>query len=353
MVQRGLRRRFDPLVEREARAAPSAVRRRGPARPARRCRRSRSTRRRPATSTTRSPPRSCDDGAVRVWVHIADVCAYVQARLGAGPRGVPARQLASTCPGWWSRCCPRRCPTARARWCPAQDRLAVTVELEFEGAKVRRTRVPPLGHPLRRAARLPAGRRDVRGAERARRRGRAAGGRAQGRRARWPRRARRGARWRSSPSEPEFGFSRDGHVETLLPSEQTESHRLIEFLMIAANEAVAGLLEARKLPALFRVHEPPDPARVQRLLDAAGVARRPHAAGARAPDRRAGGRAGRARPRARRREVRRRGTGAPRSRRSSCARLSRRATRRATSATSACARRATATSRRRSAATRT
>ena len=67
-------------------------------------------------------------------------------------------------------------------------------------------------------------------------------------------------------SEPEFGFSRDGHVESLLPSEQTESHRLIEFLMIAANEAVAGLLEARKLPALFRVHEPPDAPRVERLL---------------------------------------------------------------------------------------
>jgi ribonuclease R len=67
-------------------------------------------------------------------------------------------------------------------------------------------------------------------------------------------------------SEPEFGFSRDGHVESLLPSEQTESHRLIEFLMIAANEAVAGLLESRKLPALFRVHEPPDPPRVERLI---------------------------------------------------------------------------------------
>ena len=67
--------------------------------------------------------------------------------------------------------------------------------------------------------------------------------------------------------EPEFGFSRDGHVESLLPSEQTESHKLIEFLMIAANEAVAGLLESRKLPALYRVHEPPDPPRVERLLD--------------------------------------------------------------------------------------
>ena len=36
--------------------------------------------------------------------------------------------------------------------------------------------------------------------------------------------------------------------------------------MIAANEAVAGLLESRKLAALYRVHEPPDPPRVERLL---------------------------------------------------------------------------------------
>ena len=42
-------------------------------------------------------------------------------------------------------------------------------------------------------------------------------------------------------------------------AEQTESHRLIEHLMIAANEAVATLLETRKLPALYRVHERPEP----------------------------------------------------------------------------------------------
>jgi ribonuclease R len=46
---------------------------------------------------------------------------------------------------------------------------------------------------------------------------------------------------------------------------QSESHKLIEHLMIAANEAVAGLLESRKLPGLYRVHERPDPARVEHL----------------------------------------------------------------------------------------
>jgi ribonuclease R len=48
---------------------------------------------------------------------------------------------------------------------------------------------------------------------------------------------------------------------------QTESHRLIEHLMIAANEAVAALLEDRDLPALYRVHERPDGARIARLAD--------------------------------------------------------------------------------------
>jgi ribonuclease R len=37
--------------------------------------------------------------------------------------------------------------------------------------------------------------------------------------------------------------------------------------MIAANEEVAGLLEDRGVPALFRVHEQPDPDRILRLVD--------------------------------------------------------------------------------------
>ena len=46
------------------------------------------------------------------------------------------------------------------------------------------------------------------------------------------------------PPEPEFAFDDTAHVEEVMRV-QTESHRLIEHLMIAANEAVARLLSER------------------------------------------------------------------------------------------------------------
>jgi ribonuclease R len=48
--------------------------------------------------------------------------------------------------------------------------------------------------------------------------------------------------------------------------EQTEAHQLIEHLMILTNEQVASLLEGRKVPTLYRVHEAPDPERIARLF---------------------------------------------------------------------------------------
>jgi ribonuclease R len=68
-------------------------------------------------------------------------------------------------------------------------------------------------------------------------------------------------------SEPDFAFDRDGHVVGEAPVHATESHRLIEHLMIAANEQVARFLEGRRVPALFRVHERPEAMSVARMLD--------------------------------------------------------------------------------------
>jgi ribonuclease R len=67
--------------------------------------------------------------------------------------------------------------------------------------------------------------------------------------------------------ESEFEFDQRGNVIGINGCIQTESHRLIEHLMIAANEAVAGLLERRGVPCLYRVHERPEPERVERLAD--------------------------------------------------------------------------------------
>src|SRR5258707_605841 len=46
--------------------------------------------------------------------------------------------------------------------------------------------------------------------------------------------------------EPEFIFDQDGNISEIHARVQTESHRLIENLMIAANEAVAALLQRQK-----------------------------------------------------------------------------------------------------------
>jgi ribonuclease R len=66
--------------------------------------------------------------------------------------------------------------------------------------------------------------------------------------------------------EPEFVFDERGDVGEIHARTQTESHRLIEHLMIAANEAVADLLQRQKVPCLYRVHERPEPERVERLV---------------------------------------------------------------------------------------
>jgi ribonuclease R len=68
-------------------------------------------------------------------------------------------------------------------------------------------------------------------------------------------------------AEAEFTFDEHGQVQEIHGRVQSESHRLIEHLMIAANEAVATTLEQRGVPCLYRVHERPEPQRVERLVD--------------------------------------------------------------------------------------
>ncbi|MDC3956469.1 ribonuclease R family protein [Polyangium jinanense] len=50
---------------------------------------------------------------------------------------------------------------------------------------------------------------------------------------------------------------------------ETPAHRLVERLMVAANEAVAEWLVARGLPGIYRVHDEPSPERVRTLAQLA------------------------------------------------------------------------------------
>src|ERR1051326_6404674 len=57
-------------------------------------------------------------------------------------------------------------------------------------------------------------------------------------------------------------FDETGHMVGVTRSERNIAHRLIEEFMLAANETVAGCLEQKGVPSLYRVHEKPDPKKV-------------------------------------------------------------------------------------------
>jgi len=260
MLDRGLRRRFDPDVERRARELePVDVPRRDL---------------RDLVTFTIDPAQAKDfddaisaerrgDGAWRVCVHIADVTAYV--RPGSRIDKEAYRRATSVyVPGSVEPMLPEALSNEACSLVPHADRLAVTVEMEVRGPKVVKTAfhrslirsderldydrvdrifggreraAPPWDEPLAAAREAAA----------------ALGS------------AREARALALDAAEPEFRFDTRGHVEQVMPVQQTESHRLIEHLMIAANEAVAALLEDRKLPALYRVHERPEPEAVLRL----------------------------------------------------------------------------------------
>jgi ribonuclease R len=58
--------------------------------------------------------------------------------------------------------------------------------------------------------------------------------------------------------EAEVILSEYGEIEAIIPTERNIAHRLIEEFMLLANETVAAHLVEQDVPALHRVHEPPD-----------------------------------------------------------------------------------------------
>jgi ribonuclease R len=62
--------------------------------------------------------------------------------------------------------------------------------------------------------------------------------------------------------EPRIVLDEEGLIEDIVASERHVAHRLIEEFMLLANETVAAHLERSTMPALYRIHERPDPVKV-------------------------------------------------------------------------------------------
>ncbi len=205
------------------------------------------------------------DGSVRVWVHIADVSAYVP-EGSAVDAEARRRGTSIYAPGAVEPMLPQALSNDACSLVPQRERLAVTTELLLDGAQVRAAAF--YRSVIRSDERLDYERVDriFAGEDHAQEPWAQALAAARiASAALGSERERRGA-LAVEAEEPEFLFDERGDVAEVHARVQTESHRLIEQLMIAANEAVAGLLARQKAPCLYRVHERPEPERIERLV---------------------------------------------------------------------------------------
>lgn len=62
--------------------------------------------------------------------------------------------------------------------------------------------------------------------------------------------------------EAKIEFDPEGQMIGVSRSERNFAHRIIEEFMLAANEAVAGHLAEAEIPSIYRIHEPPNPAKI-------------------------------------------------------------------------------------------
>jgi ribonuclease R len=63
--------------------------------------------------------------------------------------------------------------------------------------------------------------------------------------------------------EPEIVLDDEGMVEAITALERNVAHRVIEEFMLVANETVAAHLDEHGVPTLYRIHEQPDPLKVE------------------------------------------------------------------------------------------
>ncbi len=202
----------------------------------------------------------------RIWIHIADVAAHVKPDSGLD-REAFARANSTYAPGTVSPMLPASLSSDACSLMPDVERLAVTAEIELSAEGEARS-ASFYRSRIRSDIRLDYDELDVIFAGRGRAPdpvGEAIGTARAAAAAIAARSAGQGLE--VSGSEPEFTFTPEGDVAEAHALEQTESHRLIEKLMILTNEQVALLIERKRVPSLYRVHEQPDPARVRVLID--------------------------------------------------------------------------------------
>jgi ribonuclease R len=209
---------------------------------------------------------SADGDGIRLWIHIADVAAFVRPGC-AIDREALARGNSTYVPGAVEPMLPLALSAGACSLSPNEERLAVTTEMvlgpqgEVRSASFYRSVV-------RSDARLDYDHLDAVFAGRERAPEAVAEPLELARKAAAALRSRgRGSALEVSSNEPEFEFDERGDVTGARSVSQTEAHGLIEQLMIATNERVAELSAKRRLATIYRVHEQPDPPRVRHLAD--------------------------------------------------------------------------------------
>ncbi len=206
-----------------------------------------------------------DGDGIRLWIHIADVSAFV--RPGSVLEGEAFLRANSTyVPTSVEPMLPHSLSSGVCSLSPGDERLAVTSEFllsprgEVRSAAFYRSRIrsdarldydqldrifdgrehapEPVGEPIALARKAAASLAEL----------------------------SQGSALEVHSAEPTFEFDGEGNVTRAFGEHQTEAHRLIEKLMVLTNEQVAGLTCARGIPSVYRVHEMPDPDRVERML---------------------------------------------------------------------------------------
>ena len=210
------------------------------------------------------------EGGFRLWVHIADVGHYVKwdslIDKEARKRGTSVYFTDRVIP-----MLPKELSEDLCSLKPKVDRLAFTVEMVFNenGERVSRKFYPSTIHSNERMT-YTAVRQilvDREPAARSRYEGLTGDFELMGELCNIlkERRLKRGSLDFDLP-EPEVLLDIRGNPEDIIRAERNFAHMIIEEFMISANEAVAEHLEGLETPNVYRIHEEPDPMKLDEII---------------------------------------------------------------------------------------